>query len=369
MREAVIVSTARTPIGKAYLIASAGSLPVGPVQPGRSLADQLRSLALALAPTIAAAVTAALLAGTDGIGKVVTVLLATAAALLGGYGRMAAVVTTRFTLFLIVTQSLAATMPQRLILILLLSAGAIWAALLWLAFGAAIRMVLGRRAAQVEETQASASISAKSAQWRAALLRPAGWQFAVKLGSCLAIAEALGALYPDHHLHWIALTIVILAQRRTDPLPVKVTQRALGAALGVIVAGLCLAVRPPIWLLVSCIGLIAGTRPLLKTRHYLSYTAMMTTLIVLMMEFDQPPEASVLADRVLATFAGAAIVIAANLIGTRISVGLAALNRRRSDAASRGPLSRGMTVAAHHKQQDDRTNAEQDGNRNQSSRL
>ncbi|SFH65965.1 hypothetical protein SAMN05216525_101124 [Bradyrhizobium sp. Gha] len=45
---------------------------------------------------------------------------------------------------------------------------------------------------------------------------------------------------------------------------------------------------------------------------------MMTTLIVLMMDFDQPPAASVLTDRVLATLAGATLVIAANLAGKRV---------------------------------------------------
>jgi hypothetical protein len=56
----------------------------------------------------------------------------------------------------------------------------------------------------------------------------------------------------------------------------------------------------------------------MRARHYLSYTAMMTTLIVLMMDIDRPPDASVLADRVLTTLVGAALVIAANLVESRI---------------------------------------------------
>jgi hypothetical protein len=305
------------------LIASTGSLPVGRIQPGRNFADQARSLVLALAPTIAAAAAAGVLAGTGSIGRAVTVSLAFAAALLGGYDRVTAIATTRFTLFLIMTLSLAATMPHRFVQTLLLDAGAVWAGLLWLLFGAVVRLVQGGRPLTAEEIQATASTSAKLARWKASLLQPAGWRFAVKLVSCLAVAEVLAAIYPDHHLHWIALTVVILAQRRTDPVPVKVTQRALGAGLGIVLAGLCLAMRPPTGLLIGWIGLIAGTRPLFKARHYLSYTAMMTTLIVLMMDFDQPPDASVLADRVLATFAGAALVIAANLIGCWIPPGQA----------------------------------------------
>ena len=68
--------------------------------------------------------------------------------------------------------------------------------------------------------------------------------------------------------------------------------------------------------------LIAGTRPLLKARHYLSYSAMMTTLIVLMMDFEQPLEQAVLADRTLATLIGGSLVVVANLVSNRIAARL-----------------------------------------------
>ena len=89
--------------------------------------------------------------------------------------------------------------------------------------------------------------------------------------------------------------------------------------LAVIVAGLCVAARPPVWLLIAGIALIAGTRPLLKARHYLSYSAMMTTLIVLMMDFEQPLEPAVLADRTLATLIGGSLVVVSNLVANRIA--------------------------------------------------
>ncbi|WP_338075785.1 FUSC family protein [Bradyrhizobium septentrionale] len=97
----------------------------------------------------------------------------------------------------------------------------------------------------------------------------------------------------------------------------------MGAALGGIVAGLGVAAHPPVGLLIAGIGLIAGTRPLLKMRHYLSYSAMMTTLIVLMMDFEQPLEALVLVDRTIATLIGGGLVIVANLAGERIATRLA----------------------------------------------
>lgn len=84
-----------------------------------------------------------------------------------------------------------------------------------------------------------------------------------------------------------------------------------------------------LWLLfglftrVAGIGLIAGTRPLLKARHYLSYSAMMTTLIVLMMDVEQPLEPTVPADRTLATLIGGGLVVVANIVSSRIAAHLA----------------------------------------------
>jgi hypothetical protein len=228
-------------------------------------------------------------------------------------------VTTRFTLFLIITLSLAATTPHRLLLMLLLAGGAIWTALLWLLFGIVTRVTGNAGAATVEEPQPQPTRTEKLARWRASLDRFTGWQYAAKLTLCLAVAASLDLFYPGHHLYWISLTIVLLAQRRADLMPVKITQRALGAALGGIVAGLCVAARPPVWLLIAGIGLIAGTRPFLKARHYLSYSAMMTTLIVLMMDFEQPLEHAVLADRTLATLIGGSLVFVANLGANRIA--------------------------------------------------
>jgi fusaric acid resistance family protein len=299
------------------LTASAGSLPIGEVGAGRSAADQVRRLALSLLPTIGAAATAECLAGMGSMGEILIVLCAGTAALLGGYDRTAAIVTTRFTLFLILAQSLSAATPHAAVVMGLLTAGALWTALLWLLFGAVARLTNSTIPAPAQEATV-ATESDQFARWRASLMRPTGWHFALKLVSCLAVAEALDLAFPDHHLHWIGLTVVILARRHAEPVPIRITQRALGAGVGVLIAGLCLAVRPASWLVILCIAMIASTRPLLKARHYLSYSAMMTTLIVLMMDFDQPPSPSILADRVMATLAGAILVIAANLLGDRI---------------------------------------------------
>ena len=85
------------------------------------------------------------------------------------------------------------------------------------------------------------------ARWRRALTRLAGWQYAFRLMICLSIAGLLRWLWPDHHMHWVALTVALLAEWQIDAFPVRTTQRALGAAFGVLATGVLLIVTPPAW--------------------------------------------------------------------------------------------------------------------------
>jgi uncharacterized membrane protein YccC len=152
----------------------------------------------------------------------------------------------------------------------------------------------------------------RRARWRQSLARPSGWDYALRLTACLAVAILLRWLWPDHHLHWIALTVVILCQRQVEAAPVRVTQRALGAVVGVALAGLLLVLHPPAWSLVAAVGLLAGARPLLQARNYLAYSALMTPLVMLILDAGQPLAAGTLADRLIATLAGVVLVLGSN---------------------------------------------------------
>jgi hypothetical protein len=118
--------------------------------------------------------------------------------------------------------------------------------------------------------------------------------------------------WPGRHLHWIGLTVALLTSRHAELAPVKTTQRVLGTAIGVTSAELALQAGTPAWLVVVAIGLLAGARPLLRTGNYLAYSTVMTPLVALMIDGGRPLEAGILADRLLATLAGAVAVVAAS---------------------------------------------------------
>ena len=135
---------------------------------------------------------------------------------------------------------------------------------------------------------------------------------------CLSVAGVLRWLWPGHHMHWVALTVALLAQWQIDAFPVRTTQRALGAVLGVLAAGVLVVYVPPNWVLIAAMGVLAGLRPLLRARNYLAYTAVMTPLIILLLDAGRPPEAGILIDRLVATLIGAGLVIATNLLFKKI---------------------------------------------------
>ena len=156
------------------------------------------------------------------------------------------------------------------------------------------------------------------ARWRRSLLTLDGWQFTIRLVACLAIAVVLGWIWPNQHLHWIALTVALLADRQIEVFPVKATQRSIGTAIGVAAASGLMLYQPPALVLVVAVGLLAAARPLLRARNYLAYSAVMTPLIVIVMDAGKATDGGVLVDRLIATLIGAALVICANALGHRL---------------------------------------------------
>jgi uncharacterized membrane protein YccC len=224
------------------------------------------------------------------------------------------VATMRFVLFLTIAINVAHAVANPLGFLFLIVAGALWTSLVSVLLGTWLRV--HRRSLPGEDAviTSTATAAQKFRRWKRSLNSLSGWQYTFRLGLGLSIAGVLQWWWPDHHLYWISVTVAILTQRRVEACPIKTTQRAIGTTIGVAVASLILAIQLPIWGLIVTIGLLAGARPMLKSRNYLAYSAGMTPLIILIMDAGKPLELGVPADRLVATFLGAALVVAANRI-------------------------------------------------------
>lgn len=292
--------------------AAVGGLMMGAVPTERTLAGQLRDLALAVAPAAAAIAITIAIPGPGVLERVLVVVLCAIAALAGGMGRSMAVATYRFVLFLLIAVSVAGNVAHRIDLLAPIAIGVAWGAAANILFGLIARALHPAQIAQSEPAQPSPTLARRLAYWRGTLRHLAGWQYMLRLAACLAIAQLLAALRPQHHAYWIALTVALVMERSVDVLPIRGTQRAAGTLVGVLLAGLFFGAALPAWVLVVVVGILAAARAILRTRNYLAYTVVTTPLILAILDAGEPPGMRLLAERVVATLAGAALVIAAN---------------------------------------------------------
>jgi hypothetical protein len=291
--------------------ASVGGLMLGGVGSCASAREQIREIALAIAPAVAAILAAAGLAGGTFEGAIVVLLIGTAC-LLGGLSRSAAVAATRFSLFLLVVAAAmagASMQPRRLALLAALGIG--WSAIMSLACGAFARE---KKSSAAGAPSTRYTIAQRFAHWRRSLRGLAGWQYALRIALCLAAATMLQSLWPAHHLYWVAIAVVLLTERQVDASPVKITQRGAGTLAGVIGAGVLAEWSSGAWAIAAAVALLAGLRPLLRDRNYLAYTAVTTPLILALLDAGEPQGPRILVDRLVATLAGATLVVAANAL-------------------------------------------------------
>ncbi len=292
--------------------AAVGGLMMGAVPTERTLAAQLRDLALAIAPAAAAIAITMAIPGPGAAERVLVVALCAIASFAGGVGRSMAVATYRFVLFLLIAVSVAGNVAHRAELFAPIALGIAWGASANVVFGSIARALHPAEVAQAQAAHPAPTLARRLAHWRGTLHHLAGWQYTLRLASCLAIAEGLAAFVPQHHLHWIALTVALVMERSVEALPIRATQRALGTLLGVLAAGLLFGATLSAWVLVPVVGLLAAARAILRTRNYLAYTVVTTPLILAILDAGRPPGIALLVERLLATLAGAALVIAAN---------------------------------------------------------
>jgi uncharacterized membrane protein YccC len=265
-----------------------------------------------------AAVVAAVLLGTfvtrRGIpGALAMIVAAAIASAVGSTSREAAKATTKLTIFMAIATF--ATWPggDALRMVVMFSAGAAWAGAVALAIGAAIHVFTrGRDAAAIAPAR-GAHLPWPERLVRAASRREA-WSYTVRLVAALAAALALRHAWESPHSYWIVVTAALVVTRATAGAHIRALQRTLGTLGGVVIGTVLLASHTPTWAVLGTIAVIAGLRPLLKVRNYLAYSAVMTPLVVMLLEFGRPFEPEIMVERVVATLAGCAVAMAAEFV-------------------------------------------------------
>ncbi|GAA0338066.1 hypothetical protein GCM10009087_55680 [Sphingomonas oligophenolica] len=252
-------------------------------------------------------------------GDAVAILIVTILAAVSGYSRPFAVAATRFIAFLVMSMSIMSQPGGHAGgVALLLGIGSIWAAI----------VRVGLRQAKVPSLAPVATAVAardptrrqRIARLKRVLRTVDGWQYPIRLALALGVSSIVRHLWPDQHFSWVLVTAALLVERQPEAMPVKTTQRALGVVLGVALTGLVLAeIRSP-FAIAALVCLLATLRPWLRARNYLAYSAVMTPLILLVMDLGRPIGGDVLIDRLVATLIGSAIVVGVNWLAVRFVV-------------------------------------------------
>jgi uncharacterized membrane protein YccC len=143
--------------------------------------------------------------------------------------------------------------------------------------------------------------------WKKSLKRFSGWQYAVRITSCIIVAELIKIIWPFQRGYWILLTVAIVVQRDITKLLPRMFQRGAGTFLGVILSSSLIFFVPPSWLLVLIIGALAAARIALRETNYLAYAAVMTPLVIILLDFGRAPSWETILDRLLSTLVGCVI--------------------------------------------------------------
>lgn len=242
------------------------------------------------------------------------ILLAAVAGLLSGYSRPLAVASIRFGIYLVLSAGfLEGASSHRGLTALIFGLGALW--------NIVLRVLLSERAEAVEEAapvRRTPIAAQRRAHFRKTLRTLDGWQFPLRLALGLGIASGIRHMWPAHHYYWILLTVALLTQRPIEHVPVKTMQRLIGTIAGVAVAAIILISLSSYAALAVLACLLAILVPVARARSYLLYSVVVTPLILLVLDLGKPIALDLLSDRLVATLAGGAIVIAGNIAFDRL---------------------------------------------------
>jgi hypothetical protein len=286
-------------------------------QPLRTrLSEQIRLLPMALAPIVIAGLAALVISGHGVLTDVFMVIVIGVASVAGGHSPRLAVATASLLPYLLIVTGIARNVPYHFALVLLIFMGAVWGVVLRIIIGVVTRRLSAT--ATIPTGKSDRSVQSRRSFGGYPFNSVERWEYPARLCTCLAIASVLSSIWPDHHLNWISMTVVLLMRRQLEVVPVRVTQRALGTLIGVIIVVILSPNSESGWAIVVGVLILGALRALLKERNYLAYSVIMTPLILLVLDGGHHAGTPVLIDRVIATLAGSILVVAANFITCRV---------------------------------------------------
>ncbi|MCE5283219.1 MAG: FUSC family protein [Deltaproteobacteria bacterium] len=297
---------------QAGLLASLGGLALSGDGKGATFREQAPGLIYAMIASSAAVFAGSAVAGRGLLTALAIPAVVAVIGLLGGISRPLARASTQFILFAIIAANLAAIRIDPFSGTLCFFIGAVWTAFLFILLRPLFQAM--PFAKPLEHPAPSVQTPKRSfgqlvLRWWHSLARFTGWQYPLRIASCLLVAEAFDWSWPDHHGYWASITVAIVVHRNLRIALPRAVQRAVGTFFGVLFISLFLLVSPSVWLVVAIVALLALLRPIFMEIHYTAYAAVMTPLVILLLDFGHIPSLVTAMDRLAATLVGCILAL------------------------------------------------------------
>ncbi len=273
---------------------------------GNTLSEQVYSIIYTVAAGCLAVFIGTLISGHSILTIIAVPVIAALAGLAGSLSRQIARATTQFTLFMIIAANLGIKEISPFVMTYLFLIGAAWASLLSILFSFLLKL---RSLSENVITQPKYPWKLLFRRWRKSLAHFSGWQYVLRITSCLAIAQIFELIWPDHHVYWVLLTVIIVVKRDPKEVLMRTAQRSTGTFLGVAIASTFLIWSPSMTGMVIMIAVFSALRPPLIETNYAVYAVIQTLLVILLLDFGHEPSPGIIIDRLLATLAGCVLAL------------------------------------------------------------
>ena len=263
---------------------------------------QIRNLVYAIVSSLTAFVTGMAIEGTSLLSLFLLPFIALAASTVGEINREFIRNAGRFLVFLVIGFHFHVTREIGFIFSLCFLAGALWTSLVI----ASIKIFAGKKDT-MPETQKTYTAGQYLRHWRKSLSTLQGWQFPLRITSCLLAAQIVRYFVPGHHSYWILLTVVLVTQHNIEHQIIRIKNRGLGTLLGVVLSFVFVHFKMPFPVVIVFLGILASLRVVFRETNYLLYAAVMTPLVIILLDFGASVSFSLLFDRLAATVIGCVI--------------------------------------------------------------
>lgn len=141
------------------------------------------------------------------------------------------------------------------------------------------------------------------------LAGPAAWQHALRLGVCMAVAEAASAVAPLERSYWLVLTVAIVLKPDFGSVFGRAVQRGGGTLVGAVIGAGVLALNPSGWALVVLAAVFAFLLPITQVRHFGMFSTTLTPLVIILLDVGHAGRWDLVVARAVDTLVACVIVL------------------------------------------------------------